>query len=181
MESPSKTKRILFGAIAGLGLFAGAAGVASAMTGQSGTPTSAQERTADAPEKGDTPDATFKSSITVPDNGPEKDDATEAAELAKVAKISDADARAAATAAVPGTVVKSELENEDGNVVYEVEIKGADGKVTEVIVDAGNGKVLHQELEDDDEDCDKGKDGKEAETGTEAVTDTSAPATSAGN
>ena len=42
-----------------------------------------------------------------------------------------------------------ELDNTDGNVVYAVEVTGADGKVTDLKIDAGNGAVLSKELEAD--------------------------------
>ncbi len=65
---------------------------------------------------------------------------------AALAKISDAQARQAAVAAVPGTVLRAEIENENGCAVYGVEIKSADGKIHDVKVDAGSGAVVHQEL-----------------------------------
>jgi len=58
-------------------------------------------------------------------------------------------ASAAALAQVPGTVKKVELENEDGNVVYGVEIKTANGE-SDVKVDAGDGRVLHVEKDGED-------------------------------
>jgi uncharacterized membrane protein YkoI len=65
-----------------------------------------------------------------------------AAQMAKLAKISFSDALKAALAAAPGVVVKAELEVEDGNLQFSFEVVGADGKTTEVEVDAGNGKIL---------------------------------------
>lgn len=169
MKSPSKTKRVVYGAIGGLGLFAGAAGLASATTGQSTTPTSVSASS----EQGDgneTP--TYQSSVQSPEtpeaaeNGVEQSDAAEAAQLAPLAKVSETDASAAATAAVPGTVAKVELSNENGNVVYDVEVKAADGTKTDVTIDAGNGKVLGQETEADEHDGeDKG--GANEAPGTE--------------
>jgi hypothetical protein len=46
---------------------------------------------------------------------------------------------------VPGTVVEAELEKKHGKTVWEVEILGADGKVTEVHIDAANGTVIDTE------------------------------------
>jgi|GEM_PF-1242525 len=66
--------------------------------------------------------------------------------LKSLAKISETQARSAATTAVPGTVVKVDLENENGCAVYGVEIKTADGKVHDVKVDAGTAAVVHQEI-----------------------------------
>jgi uncharacterized membrane protein YkoI len=65
-----------------------------------------------------------------------------AADLPALAKISfDATLQAALTA-VPGSVVKAELEVEDGNLQYSFEIINAKKKKVEVEIDAGNGKVL---------------------------------------
>ena len=68
----------------------------------------------------------------------------------KLAKIDEAAAEQAALDAAPGTVHETELETSDnGYLVYDIEIAGDDGKGHEVIVDAGNGKVLHQDLEEE--------------------------------
>lgn len=66
-------------------------------------------------------------------------EADESAALQDQATISAADAEAAALAANPGTtVVKTELDNENGALVYSVELSnGADVKV-----DASNGSIL---------------------------------------
>jgi uncharacterized membrane protein YkoI len=79
--------------------------------------------------------------------GEEAEDKAEGAEserLKSLARITPEQAQAAALAQVPGTVNKVELENEDGNVVYGVEIKTAKGE-SDVKVDAGDGRVLHVE------------------------------------
>jgi lipopolysaccharide export LptBFGC system permease protein LptF len=65
-------------------------------------------------------------------------------------KVDQAAAEEAALGAVPGEVKKTELENQNGSVVYEVEVVGKDGKLREVTVDAGNGRVLGQEMEEAD-------------------------------
>ena len=70
-------------------------------------------------------------------------------QLEGLARIDRAAAEKAALGAVPGQVKETELENENGFVVYGVEIQGKDGRLHEVVVDAGNGKVLAQEMEDD--------------------------------
>jgi uncharacterized membrane protein YkoI len=80
------------------------------------------------------------------------------AELKQMAKITAAEAARAALAAVAGKAadkkaVETELEVEHGFLVYEVEVRvNGQGGEHEVIVDAGNGKVLAQEVEDDDDD-----------------------------
>lgn len=81
-------------------------------------------------------DPAYACSISVPANTPN-------AQLAALAKITAAQAEAAAKAAVPGTVTGIRLENENGCLVYSVQISGG-GKTTDVKVDAGNGKVVHQ-------------------------------------
>ena len=73
-------------------------------------------------------------------------EADESAALEGLAAISASEAEAAALAANPGTsVVKTELDNENGVVVYSVELNnGADVKV-----DAGNAAVIHTESDGD--------------------------------
>lgn len=73
------------------------------------------------------------------------------AQLKKMAKISQAEATKAALAVVPGKskkVESIELEAENGYLVYtfDIKVKGKEG-IEEVLVDAGDGKVLAQEHE----------------------------------
>jgi uncharacterized membrane protein YkoI len=107
----------------------------------------------------------YRSSITAPDEEHGSEDA-EAQTLRSKATVSAAEARSAALAAVPGTAGEVELDNENGNVVYSVEVKNADGSEIDVKVDAGNAKVLHQEADDGD-DAGKAQE-RESESGTEA-------------
>jgi len=72
-----------------------------------------------------------------------------AAELPALAKISLGEAMKDAQAAVPGDIITAELEVEDGNLQYSFDIVGADKKVTEVEIDAGNGKVLDTDTDTD--------------------------------
>lgn len=69
-------------------------------------------------------------------------EADEAAALAPLATITADEASAAAQAEVPGDVQEVELDNENGSLVYSVEIGGQDVKV-----DAGTGAVLHIEAD----------------------------------
>jgi uncharacterized membrane protein YkoI len=66
---------------------------------------------------------------------------------------------------VPGTVEEAELESEDGALVYEIEILGADNQMFEVEIAAATGAVIEVEAEDadddDDEDDDKGDTDKD--------------------
>jgi uncharacterized membrane protein YkoI len=73
----------------------------------------------------------------------------EAARYQKLARITADQARSAALANTPGSATSVELENEDGNLVYGVTVKTSAGE-RDVKVDAGNGKVLHVEQDEQD-------------------------------
>jgi uncharacterized membrane protein YkoI len=90
--------------------------------------------------------------ITAPAGSNQEDEATEeeGKSLEKLARMDRGAAEEAARGVVPGKVREVELESENGFVVYEVEIAGEDGRLHEVIVDAGNGEVLGQEIEQDE-------------------------------
>jgi len=163
------TKRVLCSGLAAVGIVAGAAGLANAATSgggstdvvavadpsppadpttDSGTNERADDETADNEQ-----DPTYTSSITVADAADGADggnETDESAVLAGLATITANDASAAALTAQPGTVVKVELENENGNIVYGVEIETGSGTV-DVKVDAGSGTVLASEVDDQNE------------------------------
>ncbi|WP_405219111.1 PepSY domain-containing protein [Agrococcus sp. Ld7] len=88
----------------------------------------------------------------------ETTDAEEDATLRDLATVTPDEAEAAALAAVPGTIREVDLDDEDGFVVYEVEVTAADGTVTGVLIDAGDASVLAQEAEDADDDGDDADD-----------------------
>jgi len=67
---------------------------------------------------------------------------TDEAGFAQMAKIPMNSAINAALKQVPGKVLRAELENENGYLVYGVEIAKADNQVVDVKVDAGNGRIL---------------------------------------
>jgi uncharacterized membrane protein YkoI len=79
------------------------------------------------------------------------------AEFPSMAKVSMEQAVNIAQASVPGQVLKTGLEDEDGYLVYGVEVVAADKSVVEVKVDAGSGKVLAMEQDKADKD-DNGSD-----------------------
>jgi uncharacterized membrane protein YkoI len=83
-------------------------------------------------------------------------------ELAKLATVSREEAIRIAQGAAKGKVIETSLENEDGNLVYNVEVKSGD-ETREVIVDAGNGKVLAVSVDEDGE----GPEGDEKAEGPE--------------
>ncbi|HLJ59404.1 MAG TPA: PepSY domain-containing protein [bacterium] len=62
------------------------------------------------------------------------------------AKITLAQAQQVAQAAVPGTLLRSELDSENGCLVYSVEIRSATRTIHDVKVDAGTAKIVHQEI-----------------------------------
>jgi uncharacterized membrane protein YkoI len=64
------------------------------------------------------------------------------AEVAEMAKITLDSAVDEALKQVPGKVLKVELENENGYLVYGVEIAKPDHQTVDIKVDAGNGKIL---------------------------------------
>ncbi|MGC1524559.1 MAG: PepSY domain-containing protein [Phormidesmis sp.] len=80
----------------------------------------------------------------------EDEDENEAQEMAQyeaLATITADQAKQTAEAAQDSTATKVELDEEDGSLVYEVEFANA-----EVLVDAGDGKILKTELEGEEED-----------------------------
>ena len=95
-----------------------------------------------------------------------KQDSAESQKLQSLAKVDQAAAEKAALGAVSGTVKNADLGNENGYVVWDIEVADQGGKVTDVKVDAGNGKILAQEA-GDKEGSDKGE-ASEANEGPEA-------------
>jgi uncharacterized membrane protein YkoI len=95
----------------------------------------------------------IKGAVSAPTGSGEENEAAETEEprgLAELTRIDQTVAEEAALGVVPGAVREVELENENGFVVYEVEVAGQDGALHEVVVDAGNGEVLGQELEEEE-------------------------------
>lgn len=82
----------------------------------------------------------------------EKNDKNEQKDLAKKAKITEEDSIKIALEKVPGTAEDVELENEDGTVVYAVEVKAKDGSKQDVKIDAQSGKVIKIDNERDEQD-----------------------------
>ena len=82
------------------------------------------------------------------------------ADLVKDAKVTIDQAIKTALEKVPGTAVEAELEKKHGKTVWEVEVVGADGKVTEVHIDAADGTVIDTEAKKDEKHGEKKKEGK---------------------
>jgi len=72
------------------------------------------------------------------------------AEMAKEAKVTVDQAIKTATEKVQGTVVEAELEKKHDKTIWEVEILGADGKTSEVHIDAMTGAVIDVEDKEHD-------------------------------
>ena len=101
------------------------------------------------------PDEVKSASIKVPE------DTETQADFAKLARVTQQEAEAAALAVQPGQVVQAKLDDEDGYLVWQIDVKHAKG-TTEIAVDAGNSKVLAAEAEEDDgneQDGDEGHEG----------------------
>ncbi len=82
------------------------------------------------------------------------------ADLAKEAKVTVDQAIKTATEKVQGTVVEAELEKKHDKTIWEVEIVGADGKVSEVHIDAAMGAVIDVEDKKDEKKDEKKHKGK---------------------
>ena len=65
--------------------------------------------------------------------------------LTSEARITFEQAEQASLRRVPGTIVESELERENGKIVYSLKIISADGNESEVEIDAVSGEVLEVE------------------------------------
>ena len=80
------------------------------------------------------------------DKGKEKEETKEVIEMSKTAKVTVEQAIKTATEKVAGKVIEAELERKHDRAVWEVEIVGADDKVTEVHIDADTGDVIDTEM-----------------------------------
>lgn len=74
------------------------------------------------------------------------------ADFPGLAKLTSDQAVASALDAVQGKVLKMELENESGFLVYGIEVVTSDKAIVEVKVDAGSGKVLAMGRDNTDDD-----------------------------
>jgi uncharacterized membrane protein YkoI len=75
-----------------------------------------------------------------------------------MAKIPFDSAVKAALTAVQGKILRIELENENGYLVYGVEVVKSDRQIVDVKVDAGDGKVLKIETDQKDSEGNEGED-----------------------
>lgn len=96
------------------------------------------------------PNYAGSATIAVDESTMPEDEAAEAEALQALATVSQADAEAAALAAISGEIVQTELDNENGFVVWSVEIRDAAGTVHDVKIDAGSGAVLGTQADEED-------------------------------
>ncbi|MFE0175943.1 PepSY domain-containing protein [Streptomyces sp. NPDC059002] len=134
-------RNIVIATVAAAALVAGGTATAIAVTGD------------------DEPTAAGRSSVQVKDD--ERVDAVENTTEAKAAKVTAADAIKAALADTSGTAVSAELDDEDGGLVWGVDIlKGTTWHNVEV--DPGTGKVLGSWVDKDDDGDDAAEDAADA-------------------
>uniref|UniRef100_UPI0006EBBDF5 PepSY domain-containing protein n=1 Tax=Streptomyces silaceus TaxID=545123 RepID=UPI0006EBBDF5 len=128
-------RNIVIATVAAVALIGGGTATALAVTGD------------------DEASAAKKSSVQLKDDGRGDDDRDDAAENtveAKAAKVTAADAIKAALAKTGGTAVSAELDEEDGGLVWGVDVlKGSTWH--DVEVDPGTGKVLDTWVDKDDD------------------------------
>lgn len=158
----SRSKLVMSGVAAAV-LIGGGASIAAASGNSPGTQSATEDSDgehADGPDGGpgseqEDTDPAFTGSVAAPADTEQADgqenagsDEQEQATLQALATTSRAQAEQAALTAVPGTVAETDLDAENGFVVYSVEVNATDGTVVEVTVDAGNGGVLAQQVQD---------------------------------
>ena len=132
----------------GLGLVAaiGASGTAIVANANSNTTTAPAARMVQAADSGAN-EGPENEANEGPDEENEADVAQASAQYQALAKITAAQAQQTAEAAQGSTATDIELTEEDGSLVYEVEFGNVD-----VLVDAGDGKILKTETEGQEED-----------------------------
>jgi len=139
---------LLSGFIAAVFVFAGIGAlalVARAQDGSGGTPVvqaPSQHEADETNEVDETNEAAETDQASEANEAKEADETNESADLQGQATISQPDAEAAALAANPGAkVVKTELDNENGVLAYNVELDNG----VDVMVDANSGTVLNSQ------------------------------------
>jgi uncharacterized membrane protein YkoI len=90
--------------------------------------------------------------VNMTDDGKETADPTEQAVLQQQAAITKDEATKQALTAKQGTVKNAHLEDEDGTVIYNIEIEDGQGQLWEVKVDAKNGKIAIMQQSGDESD-----------------------------
>jgi len=138
-----KLNKHIAGALVGIALLVGALGIRTALAQTPNPPTPPATVQQEASPDDQVQSPSYAGSIAVDQARYEGvSEADEAAALQGMATVSADQAKAAAEAANPGTkAIKVELDNENGVLVYSVELDNG----LDVKVDAGNGAILHTE------------------------------------
>ena len=82
-------------------------------------------------------------------DGDDQDRARRALEAGEIRPLSEI--LAAVEAALAGRVIEVELEQDDGEWIYELELVSPEGRIYEVEINAATGTVLDIEREEDDD------------------------------
>ena len=161
MSIKELSRRLVIGGATAAGLTLGVAALAGAAT----TPDQPA-----AAEQDDVQEPSYNGSIQAPEGPESQSEADEAKALERLATITPDEAEQVAQAAVPnGTVKEVELEDENGSVVYGVEMTDANGSEVDVKIDAGDGTVLGQENEADEGAENEADEDDESETDDDAA------------
>ncbi|WP_449043408.1 PepSY domain-containing protein [Paracoccus versutus] len=81
---------------------------------------------------------------------PDFEQAREAVERGRILPLAEVLARLHESQ--PGRVIEVDLDEEDGMMIYEVELATPDGRLIEVEIDAASGRILALDEDDEDED-----------------------------
>lgn len=94
---------------------------------------------------------------------------SQAAELQAIqnAKLTIADAAKAAETETGGRAVDVSIEDENGQIAYQVEVALSDGTMQEVRIDPQTGQVLKVSADTEDREGDENEDGEQGENGEE--------------
>ncbi|WP_333757883.1 PepSY domain-containing protein [Streptomyces sp. ISBFB 2968] len=152
-------RNIVIAAVTAAALIGGGTATALATTGDDDRGTASR---ADVADVADAPAVTVSDDGGVRDEADDRDDDRRDDSRAAAAKVTAADAVAAALADTPGTAVSAELDDEDDDgddgddrrerAAWEVDVLAGDGTWHSVRVDPATGKVLGSERDDDEDD-----------------------------
>ncbi|MDC0771047.1 PepSY domain-containing protein [Streptomyces sp. HD] len=138
-------RNIVIATVAAAALIGGGTVAAYAVGGDESAPTQPQSNVRVADDRDDTAQDAAEDAADARD-----DDTVEVREAAGTAKVTAADAIAAALKHTPGTAVSADLED-DGSGAWEVNVVKGDGTDYDVRVSADNGKVLGAQRDADDD------------------------------
>jgi uncharacterized membrane protein YkoI len=78
-----------------------------------------------------------------------QDNSKQSAQLVNEAVLNVDQAMSIALAEVPGKVIETEIEKEDGKLVWEISVLDDQHQTFELEIDANSGELLKKELDDD--------------------------------